>query len=105
MTASGAIIEVSESSNISYFHAMQLSLGMLGIIIKVHLRVIPSHQLVSESYRASVTDCLNNIHDLKEDNRHFKFFWFPHTETVQIKQLKRLTDQIVTERKANKFNK
>ncbi|HLS61727.1 MAG TPA: D-arabinono-1,4-lactone oxidase [Virgibacillus sp.] len=103
MTASGDIIEVSESSNISYFHAMQLSLGMLGIIIKVHLRVIPSHQLVSESYRASVTDCLHNIQELKENNRHFEFFWFPHTETVQIKQLNRLTDQIVAERKANKF--
>src|SRR5690625_7042389 len=58
MTASGDIIEVSESSNISYFHAIQLSFGMLGIIIQVHLRVITSHHLVIECFRSSVTDCL-----------------------------------------------
>jgi len=103
MTASGDIIEVSESSNSSYFHAMQLSLGMLGIIIKVHLRVIPSHQLVSESYRASISDCLHNIDEWKEINRHFEFFLFPHTETVQIKQLNSLADQLVAEKKPNNF--
>src|SRR5690625_8042083 len=89
MTASGDIIEVSESSNISYFHAMQLSLGMLGIIIKVNLRGIPSHQLRSERYRASVTACLHNIQELKEDSRHFEFLWFPHTEPVIVNHIYR----------------
>lgn len=104
ITASGDIMEVSESTNSTYFRAMQLSLGMLGVIIKVHLRVIPSHQLISESYRSSVTDCLNNIQELRENNRHFEFFWFPHTETVQIKQLNSVADQMIKEKGPSKFN-
>ncbi|WP_164670045.1 D-arabinono-1,4-lactone oxidase [Virgibacillus doumboii] len=87
VTPSGEILEVSREKNSAYFQAMRLSLGMLGIIVKIQLRVIPVQQMVSESYRMSLVDCLAKINELRRNNRHFEFYWFPHTKTVQIKRM------------------
>lgn len=104
ITASGEIVEVSPTENSDYFKALQLSLGMLGIMIKVQLRVIPRHQLQSESYRLPLNDCLNNLNELKKSHRHFEFFWFPYTETVQVKTMNSLADRVVPEKKTRALN-
>lgn len=87
VTADGQILTVSENENNHLFDAARLSLGMLGIIVKVEIQVIDSHQLVSESRRASTDEILPNLHTLTTTNRHFEFFWFPYTRTYQIKTL------------------
>lgn len=42
-------IVCSEAENVEYWRAFQLSLGMLGIIVKIKLKVIPAYSLVYES--------------------------------------------------------
>lgn len=86
-TASGELLEISTKKNEEYFEAARLSLGLLGIIVKVTLKVKKAYQLIGESYRLDFDDCLNSLDSLCESNRNFEFFWFPYTKTVQVKTL------------------
>lgn len=85
VTPNGGILDVSEQKNSDYFLALRLSLGLLGIIVKVQLRVVPIQQMVSENYLMPLDECLEQVNELKRNNRHFEFYWFPRTETVQVK--------------------
>lgn len=87
LTATGDFMEISASKNASFFEAVKLSLGMLGIIVKVTLNVLPAYQLVGQSYRFSLKNCLSQLDDLCANNRNFEFFWFPYTNTVQVKTM------------------
>ncbi|HLR09113.1 MAG TPA: D-arabinono-1,4-lactone oxidase [Bacillota bacterium] len=87
VTASGEIMDISAKNTPQLFDAARLSLGMFGIIVKVELSVIPTQKLVAESYRTTLEHCFNNLDMLLDTNRHFEFYWFPYTETVQVKIL------------------
>lgn len=90
LTAKGELLEISRKKNHEYFEAARLSLGLLGIIVKVTLRVKKAYQLVGESYRLTLSECLSNLKSLSESNRNFEFFWFPYTKTVQVKTLNKV---------------
>lgn len=87
ITASGDYLTISDTENSHLFNAARLSLGLLGIIIKVKIKVISAHQLISVSKRSTINKSFPILKELTETNRHFEFFWFPHTETIQIKTL------------------
>src|SRR5699024_6710020 len=87
ITASGDYLTISETENSHLFNAARLSLGLLGIIIKVEINVISAHQLISVSKRSTINKSFPNLNELIKTNRHFEFFWFPHTETIQMKTL------------------
>lgn len=92
MTATGELETVHTQSNQELFQAAQVSLGMLGIIIKAEIKVLPQYSLIAQSYRLSFADCLKQLDALKTLNRNFEFYWFPYTETVQVKTMNRWED-------------
>ncbi|MGI2297234.1 D-arabinono-1,4-lactone oxidase [Paenibacillus sp. GXUN7292] len=81
----GEVLECSEQSHPELFKALQVSLGTLGIIVQVKLRLRKSYILACESKRIKLSDCLGQLKDLAENNRHFEFFWFPYAQTCQVK--------------------
>lgn len=81
----GEVLEYTLQSHPAVFRALQVSLGTLGIIVQVKLRLRSSYVLSYESKRMALTDCLTQLPNLVEDNRHFEFFWFPYAETCQVK--------------------
>src|SRR5699024_10798176 len=85
VTSSGELMEINETINSQYFKALQTSLGLLGIIVKVDLQVEKSFQLKAKSTKTKLEDCLSQLNKLQEVNRHFEFYYFPYTNTVQIK--------------------
>lgn len=87
LTASGQLLHISPTENEDLLQAVKVALGLLGIIVKVTLKVLPSYQLIGYSYRENFYVCLNTLDQLTRDNRNFEFFWFPYTNTVQIKTL------------------
>src|SRR5699024_8682107 len=87
LTASGELLNIYRQENDAYFEAARLSLGMLGIIVKVTLRVVKSYSLHENSYRLSLEEGLANLVALRENNRNFEFFWFPYTKSIQVKIL------------------
>lgn len=92
VTADGSVVECSEESNPDLFKAAQVSLGALGVIARVTLRVLPSYRLRRESRRALLNDCLANLEKYKRENRNFEFFWFPYSSYCLIKLLNQTTE-------------
>ncbi|MEK4512305.1 D-arabinono-1,4-lactone oxidase [Paenibacillus sp. FSL K6-2524] len=91
--ATGEFIECSAEQDEELFRAMQVSLGMFGIIVKVKLRVVPSYALRYTSRKIPFSQCLEQLDLFKKENRHFEFYWFPYTDVAQIK-LTNKTDEV-----------
>ena len=85
VTASGEILECSPESDPDIFKAAQVSLGTLGIIAKLKLRVVPTKRMHFQAHRARLSDCIANLERYKQENSHFELFWFPYTQWVQAK--------------------
>jgi FAD-linked oxidoreductase len=87
VSAEGDVIECSETREREVFKAAQVSLGALGVIAQVRLRLLPAYSLHEVKATAGLADTLSRLSELRAANRHFEFFWFPHTDTVQLKRL------------------
>ncbi|CAH0118143.1 L-gulono-1,4-lactone dehydrogenase [Paenibacillus sp. CECT 9249] len=87
VTAAGEVVECSADRQPELFRAMRVSLGMLGIIVQVKLRVVPALPLRYESRRMPFDECLRQLERLKTENRHFEFYWFPYTNIAQVKTM------------------
>ncbi len=92
VTASGELLEVSEQSRPELFKAMQVSLGLLGIIVRIKLRVLPAYRLRYQSRRMQLEECLSSLETFKTEHRHFEFFIFPYSDTVQVKFMNETND-------------
>ncbi|MDA8353361.1 MAG: FAD-binding protein [Firmicutes bacterium] len=87
VTADGETLHCSAKQNGDLFQAARLSLGSLGILTRVQLRVKPLYQLHYVSQPLPLKEVLNNLDAYKENHRHFECYWFPYTDTVQAKFL------------------
>ena len=92
VTASGEVIECSEHERPDIFKAAQVSLGALGVIASVTLRVVPAKRLRFVSRRERVDGVLANLDRYKRENSHFEFFWMPYTPWAQVKFLNETDD-------------
>jgi len=95
----GEVHDVTEKSHPDLFRALQISLGSLGIIVQVTLRLRPSYKLRYESSRIPLSSCLDRLDELTGANRNFEFYWFPYADPCQLKMMNE-TDEPVT---SNKF--
>ena len=82
----GDLVTITETDNPDLLNAARISLGMLGIIVNVTLKTMPAYKLQAHIQPANLDDVLNNLAQHKE-NRHFEFFWLPHTKVVQLKEM------------------
>lgn len=85
VTASGEIVECSEERDRDLFKAAQVSLGALGVVTRVTMRVVPAYNLAYTRTPAKFIDCIARAQKHAEENRHFEFWYFPHTDAVMMK--------------------
>lgn len=85
--ASGDMIECSPTVKPEIFKAAQVSLGALGIITQITLRLLPAYQLHERTWVASFEECLAQLDELIQTNRHFEFFWAPSEDACAMKAL------------------
>ncbi len=94
VTAGGDLLECSPAQNPDIFKAAQVSLGLLGVIAYVTLRVVPTKRLHLRVRRARMSDCSINMERYTLGNTHFSFLWRPHTDWVQAKFLNETSDPV-----------
>lgn len=87
VTASGELLECSETHNREIFKAAQVSLGALGIITSIRLLLLPAYRLDYTWRRQTLDECLSNIEDYRRDNRNFEFFWLPYSNGTLTKRM------------------
>jgi FAD/FMN-containing dehydrogenase len=87
LTASGEVVDCSTQLEPDLFKAGQVSLGALGIITQMTLRLAPAYQLQERSWVIPTQACLANLDQLIAENRHFEFFWSPKEDACAAKAL------------------
>ena len=100
----GETVVCSEQQNRDLFKAAQISLGALGIITKIKLKLVPTFKLKYVSVKSTLDDALKNLDKYKAENRNFEFYWFPFTKTVQLKFVNETSEAVKNVGFAKKFN-
>ncbi len=95
ITADGSPLKCSKEENPDIFKAALVSLGALGIIVEVRLRLVPAFRLSYIRKKDNFYEVIGKAIACARSNRHFEFYLFPHTDTVQLK-LWNETDEPVT---------
>lgn len=95
-TTAGTLVDFDESDP-NRLHAAVVSLGALGILTRVRLKVLPRYQLKLVARRAPLSEARAHCTEWARRHRHFEFFWFPHSDSCQLK-FTDLTDEPVKPR-------
>jgi FAD/FMN-containing dehydrogenase len=85
--ASGELVDCSPAVEPDLFGAARLSLGALGIVTRVTLRVMPAYRLHQRTWPLPFEECLDQLDTLIAANRHFEFFWIPADDLCAMKTL------------------
>ncbi len=93
--ADGTIREFSASDDANSFRAVRVGLGALGVTYSVTLRTVPAYSIHRVDRSAPLEETLDSLPRLAEDNDHFEFFVFPHTDTALLRESNR-TDAAAT---------
>lgn len=67
--------------------ALAVSVGLLGILVTVTIKVIPLYGLAYLSERKNFYEEMNNFSQTIRENRHVEWFYFPGSETIQVKKM------------------
>lgn len=104
VTGAGEVLDCTADSHPELFRALQVSLGALGIIVQVKLRLLPAYRLLHESRRSTVEECLSQLPKLADGHRHFEWFWFPYAEQCQLKFMNVTEEPVVEHKFKDYFN-
>jgi FAD-linked oxidoreductase len=85
--ADGTHVECDRAQDPELFQAARLSLGMLGVVTAIRMRVLPAYRLKETIRRQSLAKTLDEWDALADAHRHVEFFHFPYSEHVTLKTL------------------
>jgi L-gulonolactone oxidase len=103
VTADGSVVTASAAEEPEVFKAAQVSLGALGVISTVTIQCVPAFTLHSVEAPKPLEECLEKLDELVDQNDHFEFFWFPHTNGVQSLTNNRTDEPIKTRGAAREY--
>jgi len=87
VTADGSVMECSNEADPDQFRAALVSLGSLGVITRVRLRVRPMYWLAVERRRLTFDQVLEALDGNVRGHRNYEFFWFPNSDLVYSKAM------------------
>lgn len=86
ITSDGAILDL-DRKNEPRFDGMVVSLGALGVVTRIRLRLLPRYRLHERSWALDAQVCLDSLEELIGATRHFEFFWLPGEDLCACKAL------------------
>lgn len=84
--ADGSVVECSAENEPELFHAARVGLGAFGVVTALTFAVRPAFLLRAEEMPMPLDEVLERLPELRADNDHFEFFWFPHTGNTNTKR-------------------
>jgi len=85
MMPDGEAVECSAAQEPDLFAAARVALGSLGVMARIKIGVVPAYRLQLVKQTMDLDACLEAAPALARDNRHFEFYWFPHTRKTVAK--------------------
>jgi len=86
-TATGETLVLDRDRDGDRFLAAAVSLGCLGVIAQVRIKVRAAYRLRDVRRTLPLDECLARIEELSAAHRHFEFFWFPYSRWALTKTL------------------
>jgi FAD/FMN-containing dehydrogenase len=80
----GNLVEVSSQHNADVLPALQTSLGLLGLMTQVTLRVVPAYNLQANYATLPYAAVMERLEDFINNYRHVSFFWLPTDESAAL---------------------
>lgn len=87
VVGNGDVVDLSAQERPDLFRAAQVSLGALGIITHVRLRLLPAYRLHEKTWTFSYDECVELLAENIANNRHFEFFWVSGRDSCLAKTL------------------
>jgi FAD-linked oxidoreductase len=103
--ASGEVLNCSATENAEIFEGGRLSLGLLGVMTEISIRVRPAYKLVEKQFLLPIDELFEQLDLLIASNKHFEFFWFPYAERAVCKTLNESNDDAPPPRDAAAMKK
>ena len=92
--ADGDLLDCSPTQEPEILEAARLSLGALGVLSRIILRVLPAYRLHERTWSLPFEECVEQMSAFIAANRHFELFWSPAADACAMKTLN-LTDRPV----------
>jgi FAD/FMN-containing dehydrogenase len=83
----GEVVEVSSAVNRDDLPALQTSIGMLGIMTEVTLRVVPAYELHARVDIMKFDEVMERFESDLDEYRHFGLFWMPTDASAALYNL------------------
>ena len=90
VTADGTVMSCSRDSHPDVFAAARLGIGALGIITKITIRCVPAFALHADERPWTLSAVLQDMEGFARSADHAEFYWFPHTDAINVKRNTRL---------------
>jgi L-gulono-1,4-lactone dehydrogenase len=78
--ADGSTLEVLEDADADAWRGARVSLGALGVVTAVTVKAVPAFVLEGVDEALPLDHVLGRLDELADDNDHFEFFTFPHSD-------------------------
>ncbi|MFB9952954.1 D-arabinono-1,4-lactone oxidase [Rhizobium puerariae] len=86
INGAGEVVDIGES-NIEALLAAQVSLGMLGPILRIGLQLVPAYGLKEENIVLPMSEVIRQWDYLMNEYRHFSFWWMPTDQSAHLYKL------------------
>ncbi|PSK84212.1 FAD-linked oxidoreductase [Murinocardiopsis flavida] len=88
--ADGSTVACSADADAELFQAARVGLGAFGVVTALTMAVEPAYLLHAREEPMALDEVLDRLAELRSDNEHFEFFWFPHTGRTNTKRNNRV---------------
>lgn len=88
--ADGSVLTCSREEHPGVFEAARLGIGALGILTKLTIRCVPAFALAADERPWTLSAALTDLEGFARSADHAEFFWFPHTDAINVKRNTRL---------------
>ncbi|GLU49047.1 D-arabinono-1,4-lactone oxidase [Nocardiopsis ansamitocini] len=88
--ADGSVVTCSADVEPELFAAARLGLGAFGVVSAVTMAIEPAFLLHAREEPMPLAEVLERLPELRADNEHFEFYWFPHTGSTNTKRNNRV---------------
>jgi FAD/FMN-containing dehydrogenase len=78
------VVVCSQKEKPDIFKAVLCSLGALGIVTKLTLKLVPTFRLECHEKVMTFSDVMDQYSTLIKQNDFFRFWWIPHTEKCVV---------------------
>jgi FAD/FMN-containing dehydrogenase len=84
----GSLIEVSDEHNSDLLPALQTSIGVLGIMTQVTIKVAPAYELHARTDIMKYGEVMERFESDLDEYRHWGIFWMPTDDSARLYNLK-----------------